>query len=100
MTTASDYALARERDGAFRLERTSEPFPGKVALIRPITDRSGQHLGWKLKPLVTMQGSRSRIWPTVEEAIASTKLMTLGQAKIAVADAVRASLPAVASAPP
>jgi hypothetical protein len=87
MASAGDYAVAQERDGAFRLDRITEPFSGTAALIKPVTDRLGHRIGWRLKPLVTMQGSLSKVWASPAEAIASTKLMTLGQAKIAVAKA-------------
>jgi len=36
---------------------------------------------------VTLQGPRSKLWKTAAEAIASTKLMALAQAKTAVAKA-------------
>jgi hypothetical protein len=87
MAPAGDYAVAQERDGAFRLDRVTEPFSGTAAFINPVTDRNGHRLGWRLKPLVTMRGSLSKVWASPAEAIASTKLMTLGQAKIAVAKA-------------
>ena len=87
MASAGDYAVAQERDGAFRLDRITEPFSGAVAFIKPVTDRYGHRIGWRLKPLVTMQGSLSKVWPSPAEAIASTKLMTLAQAKTAIAKA-------------
>lgn len=79
-----DYSVAKQADGTFRLNRTTEPFPGTVALIKPTMGRTGEPSGWRLKPLVTMQGPRSRVWATAAEAIASTKLMTLAAAKRAV----------------
>ena len=87
MASAGDYAVAQERDGAFRLDRITEPFSGTAAFIKPVTDRYGHRIGWRLKPLVTMQGSLSKVWPSPAEAIASTKLMTLAQAKTAIAKA-------------
>lgn len=84
MKHVCDYTLTKQADGAFRLNRTTEPFAGPVAFIKPIVARTGEPGGWRLKPLVTMPGAKSRIWPTAAEAIASTKLMTLAAAKRAV----------------
>jgi hypothetical protein len=87
MTRNCDYSVARNTDGTFSLTRTSGPFPGTVAFIKPILARTGDPTGWQLKPLVTMHGAKSKIWETAAEAIASTKLMTLAAAKRAVAHA-------------
>ena len=85
MPACRSYTVAREADGSFRMDRLTEPGPGPVACVWPVTDRRGGPIGWRLKPLFTMQGSASKTWPTAAEAIASTKLMTLGQAKAAIA---------------
>lgn len=82
-----DYTVVRLHDGAYRLNRTAEPFPGLCADIKPVRDRSGAITGWKLKPLVSMQGSAGRVWTSPAEAIAATKLMTPGQARAAIAHA-------------
>jgi hypothetical protein len=87
MTRNCDYSVARKTDGTFSLTRTSGPFPGTVAFIKPILGRTGDPTGWQLKPLVTMHGAKSKIWETAAEAIASTKLMALAAAKRAVAHA-------------
>ena len=79
-----DYSLTKQADGAFSLNRTTEPFPGTVALIKPVMGRTSEPIGWRLKPSVTMQWAKSRVWPTAAEAIASTKLMTLAAANRAV----------------
>ena len=84
MARECDYSVARQADGTFSLNRKTEPFPGTVAFIKPTVDRNGELSGWRLKPLVTMQGPKSRVWTTAAEAIASTKLMTLAAAKRAV----------------
>jgi hypothetical protein len=89
MASASDYAVARDRDGVFRLDRTAEPVPCRVAYIKPVVDRTGNPSGWRLKTLVTLQGPRSKLWKTAAKAIASTKLMTLAQAKKGVGKASR-----------
>ena len=68
MASAGDYAVAQERDGAFRLDRITEPVGGTAAFIKPVTDRYGHRIGWRLKPLVTMQGSLSKVWPSPAEA--------------------------------
>ena len=81
MTLPNAYAVVREADGAFRLDRRAEPGAGPVAYIRPVLDRGGAPLGWRLKPVRTVRGSASKIWPTAAEALASTALLTLGQAR-------------------
>ena len=87
MAEACAYAVVRERDGSYRLNRTTEPFPGRCADIKPVRDRTGAITGWKLKKLVCMQGAASRVWTSPAEAIAATKLMKPGQAKTAIAQA-------------
>ena len=84
MTREHHYTVAKRSDGTFSVNRTGEPSPGPVAFIKPILDRTGEIAGWRLKPLVTMQGPQSRVWATAAEAIASTKLMTLASARRAV----------------
>ena len=88
-----DYAVVRLLDGAYRLDRTTDPYPGPVAHIKPIEDRKGTPTGWRLRPIVVMQGSPSKVWGTAAEVIASTKLMTPGQARSAVAAADAAGAP-------
>lgn len=51
------YAVTLEADGAFRIARITQPFSSKIAYIRRVLDRFGKPIGWRLKPLVTMQGS-------------------------------------------
>ncbi len=87
MGRACDDTIAKHADGVFRLNRVTEPFPGTVALIKPVVARTGQPSGWRLKPLFTTQGARGKVWPTAAEAIASTKLLTLAAAKRAVEQA-------------
>jgi hypothetical protein len=110
MSPSNDYAVARVDDDRYRIERTTPPGIGTVAFINRVPDRTGGLLGWRLKPLVVMQGAKSRIWPSVADAIASTKLMTLKEARTAVAAAGKPSAadatpkttddPAQLSAPP
>ena len=90
MSRNCDYAVVRLRNGTYRLDRVTEPAPGPIAIIMPVsarTDRLNTPIGWRLKPLVCVLGSRSKLWPTPAEAVASTKLMTPGQARSAVAAA-------------
>jgi hypothetical protein len=87
MSPSNDYAVARVHDDRYRIERTTPPGTGTAAFIDRVRDRTGGPLGWRLKPLVVMQGAKSRLWPSVADAIASTKLMTLREARIAVAAA-------------
>jgi hypothetical protein len=91
MGLESNYTVTRHHDGSFQIERTTEPFPGTVAYVTPSCARTGRQAGWRLKPLVTLQGAKSKIWPTAAEAIAATKLMTLAVAKYAVEEATRLS---------
>jgi hypothetical protein len=91
MSRSNDYAVARAHDDRYRIERTTPPGTGTAAFIDCVRDRTGGPLGWRLKPLVVMQGAKSRIWPSVADAIASTKLMTLREARTAVAAAGKPS---------
>ena len=81
------YAHVRVNDDSYNLIRGDQPRPAPVASIVTVRDRLGTSLGWKLKPVLVMQGSKSRIWATAAEAIASTKLMAHGEAKAAVKQA-------------
>jgi hypothetical protein len=85
MSQPSDYAIVRVRDDRYGIERLTPPGTGTASFIDRVHDRTGGLLGWRLKPLVVMQGARSRIWLSVAEAVASTKLMTLREAETAVA---------------
>ena len=87
MSQASDYAIAPVHADSYRLDRTTPPGQGAAAFVIRGRDRLGNPLGWKLKPLVTMQGARSRVWPAAPDApdaLASTKLMTARQAQAAI----------------
>ena len=84
MKAASSYSVTQERDGSYSLHSSGPPLSRVVASIAPVKDRTDQVLGWRLKPLVVMQGAKSRLWTTPDEAIIATKLMTPGQARAAV----------------
>ena len=92
MSQARDYAIVRVHADSYRLDRSTPPAPGPAAFVIRVRDRLGNPLGWKLKPVVTMQGPRSRVWPAASDALASTKLMTArhAQAAINAADAAAA----------
>lgn len=87
MNRNGDYTVVRTHDGAYRLDRATNPSPGPVAHITPVHDRAQAVTGWRLRPLFTMQGSKSRLWASASDAIAATKLMTPGAARAAVAAA-------------
>ena len=91
MGQAPAYAVVRVHADSFRIDRLMPPGTGAVAFVALFRDRFGNPLGWRLRPLVVMQGARSRIHPTAAAAIASTKLLTLKEAKDAVAQVDRSS---------
>ena len=93
MARTSDYVVVRRRDGAYRIDRATNPHPGPVATIKPSRDGSGAAIGWKLHPFLMMHGSKSKTWQTPAEAVASTKLMTPGQARAAIGAADAAGGP-------
>ena len=77
----------RVHDDSYRLDRTTPPGIGAVAFVRRFCDRLGNPLDWRLRPLVVMQGAKSRNCPSAAEAFASTKLMSPKQAREAVKQA-------------
>ena len=87
MGQAPAYAVVRVHADSYRIDRLTPPGTGAVAFVLRFRDRLGNPLGWRLRPLVVMQGARSRVHPTAAEAVASTKLLTLKAAKDAVAQA-------------
>jgi len=91
MTQPPDYGVKRLSAAEYQLLRLTKPYPGPIAAIRQVLNRQQQPIGWQLKPHVTMLGPKSKIWETPEEVIASTKLMTLRQAKACIARTTAAS---------
>jgi len=87
MGHSTAYAVVRVNDDSYRLDRTTPPGIGAVAFVRRFRDRLGNPLGWRLRPLVVMQGAKSRICPSAAEAFASTKLLSPKQAREAVKQA-------------
>ena len=74
------YTVTRVNDAALRLDRATSPY-GAIALALLNHDRRGEPIGWRLKPLTTVRGSKSQLWPTPEEVFASTKLITAAKAR-------------------
>ena len=91
MAQAMAYAVVRVHDDSYRLDRLTPPGTGAAAFVIRFRDRLGNPLGWRLKPMVVMQGAKSRIWPNPAEAFASTKLMTVKQAREAITRADNAA---------
>jgi len=87
MGRSTAYAVVRVNDNSYRLDRMTPPGAGAVAFVLRFRDRLGNALGWRLRPLVVMQGAKSRICPTPAEALASTKLLSPKQAREAVKQA-------------
>lgn len=94
------YAVVRVNDERYRVDRVSGPGIGAAAFVIRFRDRLGNPLGWRLRPLVVMQGARSRVHPTAAAALASTKLLTPKKAKDALAQADRSSTVLVAETQP
>ncbi len=97
MGPSQAYAIVRVDKDRYRLDRLDGmkgSTSGAVAFAMLVRDHRGDPLGWRLRPLVVMQGARSRIWPSPAPVFASTKLMTLKQAESAVVRANTAMLAA------
>ena len=91
MQQTTAYVVVRVHADSYRLDRLTPPGAGAAAFVVRFRDRLGNPLGWRLRPLVVMQGARSRIHPTAAAAIASTKLLTPKEARDAVAQADRSN---------
>ncbi len=76
MGHSTAYAVARVHDDSYRLDRMTPPGTGAVAFVLRFRDRLGNPVGWRLRPLVVMQGAKNRICPSALEALASTKLLS------------------------
>jgi hypothetical protein len=87
MSRDRDYGIKQVSANEYQVMRLTEPFPGPIASILQIFNRRQQAAGWRFKPRVTLQGSRSKIWQTPAEARAATKLMALREAKASIAEA-------------
>jgi hypothetical protein len=91
MIERPSYAIVRLSDGRLRLDRTTPTSPTTVGYAKPVTDRQGSLIGWKLQPIVVLRGSASRVWPTPADALASTRLLTAAAARRLIDDATAAS---------
>lgn len=78
-----DYTIIRIDNNALRLDRTTPPY-GAVAFALLNHDRLRNSLGWRLKPIQTLRASKTRLWPSPEDAFASTKLISASQARAAI----------------
>jgi hypothetical protein len=87
------YKLVRIDDNAYRLDEKVVSESRPIALIRRKFDQQNQPIGWRLIPLVMMQGSKTHVWPTPEDAIVSTKLLNRKEAGAAVQQAESYGLP-------
>jgi hypothetical protein len=74
------YKLVRIDDNTYRLDRKIISENRSIALIRRAFDKQDRLIGWRLNPLVMMQGSKTHVWPTPEEVIVSTKLINRKEA--------------------
>ena len=91
MTEKPSYAIVRMPDGRYRLDRTTATSPTTVGYAKPVADRQGSPIGWKLQAIVVLRGSASRVWPTPADALASTRLLTAAAARRLIDDAIAAS---------
>ena len=82
----SGYRLTRHKD-SFRVDDGAQP-SRLVALIEPRPDCKGSTMGWRFRPVTTMRGPQSKIWPSPEAALVGFGLMAKARAR----DAVRAAM--------
>jgi hypothetical protein len=74
------YTITRVNDAVLRLDRATSPY-GAIAFALLNRDRRGAPVGWRLKPLTTVRGSKNQLWPTPEEVFASTKVITAAKTR-------------------
>ena len=58
--------------------------PKLIGLLRRISDRAGGTVGWRLDALVVLRGPTRKVWPTPEDPLVATGLMTRREAKAAI----------------
>jgi len=90
--------IIRVNPDSYRLDAEA-PHPRTIAFVNQIYDRTNRPTGWRLKPEITIQGSKSRVWPSPEHAIASTQLMTAAKARAAIAALQSPARPEKGAAP-
>lgn len=81
MSRNRDYAVTHVDDDTHQLDRATTPATGPIAYITRVLDRRQTTVGWRPRLFLVIQGPRSRIWPSVAEALASTKLLTAAEAR-------------------
>ena len=74
----SGYRLTRHKDGS-RVDDGAQP-SRLVALIEPRPDCKGSTMGWRFRPVTTMRGPQSKIWPSPEAALVGFGLMAKARA--------------------
>jgi len=57
------YTITRVNDAVLRLDRATSPYRA-IAFALLNCDRRGAPVGWRLKPLTTVRGSKNQLWPT------------------------------------
>ena len=74
------YTITRITDAVLRLDRATPPYDA-IAFALLNHDRRGAPIGWRLKPLTTLRGSKNQLWPTPEQVFTSTRLITTAKAR-------------------
>lgn len=87
MRDDNEFVIVQLPDGRLRLDRMFSGNSGQVAYAKPVFDRDGSSIGWKLQPIVVVQGSRSKMWPHPADALASTKLFSAAVARRLIGEA-------------
>jgi hypothetical protein len=87
MNALPTTVVVRVTTDCYRLDHKEPNASRAVAFVVRTSGRLGNSIGWRLKPLVCMQGSKSRVWSNPVDAIASTRLFTVKEAERAVAAA-------------
>ena len=87
-----EYGLTRQ-DADTLCFTSANPEPKLIGLLRRVSDRAGATVGWRLDARVVMSGPSRKVWPSPEDPLVATGLMTRREAKAAVA-AARTATPA------
>ena len=86
------YGVTRQDADTLRFTRlgTSDELT-LIGLLRRISDRAGGTVGWRLDARVVLRGPTRKVWPSPEDPLVATGLMTRREAKAAVAAASTAA---------
>jgi hypothetical protein len=87
MPDANEFVIVQLADGRLRLDRVNRENSSQVAYAKPVFDRDGSAIGWKLQPIVVVQGSQSKVWPHPADALGSTKLFSAAVARRLIGEA-------------